>query len=87
MTPGRGCLPRAPGARGSREPRRSRRTLLAQTAQLHDSFGKGWRTGLEKTSSSPWLLGKGLAMARGALLQQLARSLAASWERDRGFPT
>lgn len=44
MTPGRGCLQRAPGAHVSR----SRRTLLAQTAQLHDLFGKGWRTGLEK---------------------------------------
>lgn len=81
MSPGRRCLPRAPGAQGSLS-----WTLPAQTAQLHDLFGKAWRTGLEKPPPLDcW--GKGLGMARGALLQQLASSSAASWERARGFLT
>lgn len=68
--------------RGSREPRRSRRTLLAQTAQLHDLFGKGWRTGLEKPPPLG-CRGKGLAWH----VVPYCSSLAAYWERARGFPT
>lgn len=82
LSPGRAVCPAHLVPRGSREPRRSRRTLLAQTAQLHDLFGKGWRTGLEKPPPLG-CRGKGLAWR---VVPYCSSSLAAYWERARAFP-